>query len=76
MKLSISLMLFFHLLIVNVNSLYLRKEVDIVKIGENENEIDVIYKPFSENIEQFISYREGKYYYETVDSIEKKFAEK
>lgn len=57
--------------VVNVVSLYLRKEIKIF-----ENDLDIIYKPLDENTGQFISYKDGTYNYETVDSVKQRFFQK
>lgn len=70
---TLTLILFLQILILNVvNSVV--NSLDIM--NENENYLDIIYKPLDENVGQFISYKDGTYHYETVDSVKQRFIEK
>ncbi len=75
--------------IFKVNSFYLRgrnndvrieiREInEINEINEIKEEEDVatLYKPLNENVGQFISYKDGSYHYETVDSVKERFFHK
>jgi len=61
-----------------VNSLYLRGgNIDAHNdIKEIKEDFSTIYKPLNENVGQFISYKDGSYHYETVDSVKEKFFQK
>ena len=62
-----------------INEINEIKEInEIIKVNNEIKEEDVatLYKPLNENVGQFISYKDGSYHYETVDSVKERFFHK
>lgn len=64
---------------INVVNEKIKVNNEIIKVNneiKEEEDVATLYKPLNENVGQFISYKDGSYHYETVDSVKERFFNK